>query len=171
MRKTCLRIIFAFGAMLPALAAHAAADAPRTIGWVEEARIFPGSMFIMAKLDTGALSTSINAHDIEEFERDGERWVRFRVVNRAGRSRALELPVVRDVVIKDYDGKKHERPIVLLGICIGDTFAETEVSLIDRTGFLYPLLVGRRYIADRFLIDAGRRRTVKPDCGDDPGNG
>jgi hypothetical protein len=153
-------------ALLLAMAGGAPASEPETIvGWVETARISPGRMQIIAKLDTGSLSSSINAHDITEFDRDGERWVRFTVVNRAGRARTLELPVVRDVVIKDHGGEKNERPVVMMGICIGDHYAETQVSLVDRSGFLYPLLIGRRYLKGTFLVDASRKYTVKPRCG------
>ncbi|MCO6441558.1 MAG: ATP-dependent zinc protease [Nitrococcus mobilis] len=31
------------------------------------------------KFDTGALTSSMYAEDIDEFEKDGERWVRFTV--------------------------------------------------------------------------------------------
>lgn len=147
-----------------AVAPCARADLPKRIGWVEMARIHPGNMLFATKLDTGAKSSSINAHDIEHFDRDGEKWVRFQVKNRKGRMMTLERPLVRDVIIKRHEGQKEERPVVMLGICIGRDYVETPVSLRDRTGFLYPLLAGRTFIAGNFAIDPRRKFTVDPEC-------
>ena len=119
-----------------------------------------------AKLDTGARSASINARNIEMFDRDGEPWVRFDVINKAGKAMALELPQYRDVTIKRHYGGKEERPVVLLDICIGKVRKVTPVSLSDRQGFLYPLLVGRRYLSGSFAVDARRKFTVEPECGE-----
>jgi hypothetical protein len=153
---------------LPALCccpiATAQADLPDRIGWVEMVRINPGKMLFVAKLDTGSKSASINAHNIEYFEKDGQPWVRFDVINRLKRSMTLELPQVRAVTIKEHEGEKNQRPVVMLGICMGKTYAETPVSLVDRTGFLYPLLVGRNYLGGQFAIDPARKFTASPMC-------
>ena len=172
--RTCLHAVqgmltAALLAMAAAAGASGSEDGPKIAGWVETARIRPGNMQIIAKLDTGSLSSSINAKNITEFDRDGERWVRFTVVNRAGRSQKLELPVLRDVVIKEHGGQREERPVVMLGICIGSHYAETQVSLVDRGGFLYPLLIGRRYLKRQFLIDASKKYTLEPRCNGEQG--
>ncbi len=38
-----------------------------------------GGEVLKAKMDTGALTASLSAKDIETFTRDGEDWVRFRL--------------------------------------------------------------------------------------------
>jgi hypothetical protein len=45
-----------------------------TVGWTEIVSIFPGGMKVKAKLDTGADNSSLNARNIDYFDRDGERW-------------------------------------------------------------------------------------------------
>lgn len=160
MKRLLLFVSLSCVAAIPA----ARADLPKRIGWVEMSRIHPGNMMFATKLDTGARSSSINAHDIEHFEKDGETWVRFQVKNRKGKMLTLERPLVRDVTIKRHGGKTEERPVVMLGICIGTTYVESEVSLRDRTGFLYPLLAGRTFMAGNFAIDPERKFTVDPEC-------
>jgi hypothetical protein len=155
-------ITLSIAAALCCIATPAAAT--QVVGWVERARIHPGDMVFLAKLDTGALSSSINARNIELFRKDGKTWVRFEVVNRRGESTKLELPRLRSVRIKNHLGKRHARPVVLLGICLGNSFHETQVSLVDRGSFLYPLLIGRRFLAHGFAVDSSVKFTTPPDC-------
>ncbi len=163
MKNILMRVLPAVCTLLSA-AVHG--DLPERVGWVEMVRINPGKMLFVAKLDTGSKSASINAHNIEYFEKDGQPWVRFDVVNRLKRTMTLELPQVRDVIIKEHAGKKKPRPVVMLGICMGKTYMETPVSLVDRTGFLYPLLVGRNYLGGHFAIDPAQKFTAKPTCNE-----
>jgi hypothetical protein len=56
----------------------------QVVGWLEEVKIYPGNLILKAKLDTGAKNCSLNAQNIVEFERDGEKWVRFEIVRHSG---------------------------------------------------------------------------------------
>ena len=161
MKNILMRVL---PAVFTLLTVAAQAELPERVGWVEMVRINPGKMLFVAKLDTGSKSASINAHNIEYFEKDGQPWVRFDVVNRLKRSMTLELPQVWEVIIKGHEGEKVPRPVVMLGICMGKTYTETLVSLVDRTGFLYPLLVGRNYLGGRFAVDPAQKFTAKPKC-------
>lgn len=136
----------------------------KDIGWVENVRIFPSELQFKAKMDTGAYNSSINAKNIEEFERDGETWVRFNVVNKNKFSTTLELPVVKEVTIKQHFGERQKRYAVMLGICLGKTYKETQVSLVDREGFLYAMLIGRNFLRGNFVIDPAEQYTSSPRC-------
>jgi hypothetical protein len=134
------------------------------VGFTETARLFPGDLPIRAKIDTGARTSSLNAEDIISFERDGRLWVRFHVTNRDNRTQMFERPVVRHVRIKDLTGPSLSRPVVMMGICVGDVFRVTEVNLSNRRGFNFPLLVGRRFMRQSIVVDPGRQFTRAPRC-------
>lgn len=134
------------------------------IGWIEKVRIYPGDIEFKAKMDTGALTSSINAKNITEFEKDGEEWVRFDIVNKKNISTTLELPLVREAKIKRHFGKTQKRHVVLLGICLGKLYKETQVNLVDRHGFLYAMLIGRSFLRKDFVIDPAEQFTSSPKC-------
>ena len=148
------------------MVAAAQASTPPVAGWVERALLFPGGVMIHAKLDTGAETTSINAADNEFFKRAGKRWVRFSLTNRRERTMTLERPVVRVATIRRFFGRRQERPVIELDICLGSVRKTVEVSLVDRTGLDYQLLIGRNFLAHDLLVDSGSTYRLPPVCPD-----
>lgn len=136
----------------------------RVAGWVERVSIFPGNLRIKAKLDTGARNSSLNANQIEEFERDGVTWVRFKLKNWKGRLVSFEARVIRMATIKQHGTKSATRPVIRLGICLGDVYKEVEVNLQDRSKFNYQMLIGRSYLRNSILVDASATFTFEPGC-------
>ncbi|UYG08674.1 ATP-dependent zinc protease [Halomonas sp. M4R1S46] len=149
----------------------AADDEPEVYGWVEKTTIEPWGVELKAKLDSGALTSSMQAEHIEEFERDGEEWVRFEI--------EVEDEATGEVVAKQFErevyrrliltgaGGKDRRPAVLLTICMGDTRYQEQFSLENRDDMNYPVLLGRRVIQDLGLLDVTRTFTHSPECDED----
>jgi hypothetical protein len=98
------------------------------------------------------------------FSRDGEQWVAFDVTAEDGRTVHFERKVVRISRIKRQGQDSDKRPTVMMEVCLGGVYGVTEVNLTDRTGFKYEFLVGRHFLADRFIVDAARMNVVAPDC-------
>ena len=161
-------IFFATIAGISATVAPAHADNHRTpivAGWVELVRINPGNLLVKAKLDTGARTSSMDAPHFEEFEKDGEKWVRFGFSTNERRSVMIERPVKRVARIRDLNGPDQIRNVIEIGICLGDTYAVTEVTLFDRTGFNYRLLLGRSFLKKAgIVVDPDATHITKPRC-------
>ena len=145
-------------------ASGASQDRHTVVGFTETVRLYPGDLLIRAKIDTGARTSSLHAEDILSFERNGRLWVKFHVTNRDNRTLTFERPVVRQVKIKSLGGPAVTRPVVMLGICVGDVFRVTEVNLSNRLGFNFQLLVGRRFMRQALVVDPGRQFTREPRC-------
>jgi hypothetical protein len=79
--------------------------------------------------------------------------VRFEVKNKSGDKLTLEKKVQRWVQIKRHGAELQKRPVILLGICLGYFYKEIEVNLVDRSDFNYPMLIGRSFMADSFIVD------------------
>jgi len=144
-------------------------DQKITAGIVEPIAVGASGIVLDAKIDTGADSCSLDARNIQTFERDGRSWVRFDVTGRDGQSDTLEAPVVRTVRIKRGVGSSPPRPVVRLPVCLGSLQREVEVNLADRRRYAYPALVGRNFLAGYVVVDSGHERLTRPDCAAPPG--
>ena len=133
-------------------------------GVIEPVAVGASGLVVDAKLDTGADTCSLSARDLEQFDRDGAKWVRFRVAAGEGQSATLEAPVVRTVRIRRENGASPARPVVRLPLCLAGIKREVEVSLTDRRRFAYPALIGRNFLAGYVVVDAARERITTPDC-------
>ena len=152
------------GALALALAQPLVAGELKIVGWIEKVRLYPGNFLVHAKLDSGAAYSSLDAHNLTEFQRDGRRWVRFDLTNRDGQEITMERPLLREATIKRHFLRSQKRPVVKLGVCLGNIYQETEVNLVDRSGFQYRMLIGRKFMEGAFAIDPAARYTVEPAC-------
>jgi hypothetical protein len=134
-----------------------------------------GGEVLKAKMDTGALTASLSAKDIETFTRDGEDWVRFRLATKDASNKVYEHKVARISKIKtrseeDEDDNEviapTKRPVVDLELCLGNVKRTVEVNLTDRSSFNYPLLIGAKALREfGAAVNPARRFTAdKPDC-------
>ena len=135
------------------------------VGAVEWAVIDLGNEQLIAKarMDTGAATSSLGATDIAEFERNGERWVRFKLTD----GRTISQKLERFVNIRQAASASNRRPVVKLGVKIGDIARIGEFTLADRRHLKYEILIGRNVLRDLMLVDVARLYVQ----GRKPGNG
>lgn len=139
----------------------------RIMGWVEQIHLLPMDLTVNAKLDTGALTSSLHADKISHFKRDGKDWVRFEYHTPHRKKHrgkdgvvdevfVLERPVVRTTLIKRHQLSSMQRTVITLPIRIGDQTYEPQFTLTSRSNFIYPVLLGRRFLRDTALVDASK---------------
>lgn len=139
-------------------------------GWVERVELLDGEFSMKAKLDTGALNSSLHALGIERFRRDGERYVRFTVMDpETGEPKELEKPLERNVRIVRHSGDYQRRPVVKMNVCLGPYERMVEVNLVDRGELIYPLLLGRTALEGAALVDAANTFQNYPACDGENG--
>ncbi|MEQ8516857.1 MAG: RimK/LysX family protein, partial [Chromatocurvus sp.] len=118
------------------------------VGRREQVWIEPLQMTLPARIDTGAETASLDARNIEEFERNGNAWVRFDIVHpENGEAINMEREVSRFVRILQSSADKPERRAVIeFGIVIGNIRQEAEFTLSDRSHLDFQVLVGRNIL-------------------------
>lgn len=134
------------------------------LGQTEWVYINKAKRNFQARIDTGATTSSLNAVDIQRFERDGKRWVRFNITHeKDGKPQIIEAPILRTVKIlqsNKTDGST-ERPVVKLQVRIGDIVQQSEFTLTNRTHLEYPVLIGRTFMKDVILVDISQKNIHK----------
>jgi hypothetical protein len=131
----------------------------RIYGWREDVLIEGMKEKLLAKLDTGALTSSIHAEKQELFERDGKKWVRFTVADMNGEKPLrvrMEAPLVRIARIKEPNAESVTREVVKLSFRIGDRKLRADFTLNNRNNMLAPVLLGRSTLKDLGWVDPAR---------------
>lgn len=130
------------------------------VGSVEKIRVYPSDLVMDARIDTGAETSSIDARDITEFERDGKNWVRFTLVDRKTNTpHVIERKVVRTVKIMQSSMEQgHEkRLVVTLKITIGNKKELSEFTITNREHMQFPILIGRNALQDVIMVDVSNQ--------------
>lgn len=113
-----------------------------------------------ARIDTGATTSSLNATNIVEFERDGKKWVRFNF-SKLNNSHIIEAKVARTILIRQANNSEPtRRPIIELPVQLGDIKTLTEFTLADRSHMTFPVLLGRTFLKDIVVVDVARTYTL-----------
>ena len=114
---------------------------------------------IKAKVDTGAATSALHALDIEPFRKGEAEWVRFTLqpIQRADTPRVrLEAALVESKRIRSSSGRLEERYTIRTAFAVAGVEAEIELTLTERAEMGFRMLLGRRALKERFLVDPGR---------------
>lgn len=158
----------------PVLAAGAKTADEAVLGFVEWIVLDNPSLRLKARLDTGASTASLHATGIEEFKRNGKRWVRFELPLDEHREMdgpefdaamlTFERRIKRTIRVKNKGAAPQRRHVVVMDFCINGKQHEAQFSLTDRGGFHYPALLGRRFMAGKILVDSADSFLARSEC-------
>jgi hypothetical protein len=114
---------------------------------------------IKAKIDTGARTSALHAFRVEPFTRDGQAWVRFGIHPIQGDVNTViecAAPIKDQRVVRDSGGHEEVRYVIDTQIVIGDNVITAEVTLTDRDGMTFRVLLGRTALRKRYVVHPGR---------------
>ncbi|MEM1403819.1 MAG: RimK/LysX family protein [Pseudomonadota bacterium] len=125
--------------------------------WVEDLQLA-----LPARIDTGAETASLDARNIEEFERDGDPWVRFDIPNpNSEEPITLERPRIRQALVIQASSEEPERrPVISLGIQLGEVRQLAEFTLSNRSHLDFQMLVGRNILRDVMIVDVSEDHLI-----------
>lgn len=131
---------------------------PVIIGRFEHVDVVGRLEDIPAKIDTGAYRSSIHVSSVSLLTKNNVEYLRFTLLDHPSfaRKRTLLTRSFREIEVTSSNGHKALRYEVLLKIRLGYKVFRTSFTLADRTHNVFPILVGRKAIRNRFLVDASR---------------
>lgn len=128
------------------------------VGEIENVRFDNLGMELRARMDTGAVTSSLHAENVRRFQRDGDNWVRFTIRDpETGEPVVLERPRSRRVRIVQAGAEDPStRPVVELRVTLGNSSQTAEFTLADRSALEFPVLIGRNILRDLMVVDVSK---------------
>ncbi len=114
---------------------------------------------IKVKVDTGARSSALHAHNLRMVQRGGEEYALFEVrplQRKSTPSYEVEAVVVDRRKVTSSGGHQEIRPVIVVDIEIMGNRWPIEVTLTKRDSMGFRMLLGRQAIRRRFVVDPGR---------------
>ncbi|MFO6466035.1 ATP-dependent zinc protease [Jannaschia sp. KMU-145] len=133
------------------------------VGWMERVSLPALDLTdIKAKIDTGARTSALHADMMEEFERDGVPWLRFRIRHNGARSQRIhEHPVLDRRAVKNTSGIPEDRHVIRTPLLIAGHRWLIDLSLTDRSRMRSPMIVGRTALSAHNVAVHTRRTRLR----------
>lgn len=130
------------------------------IGW-KEWLVLPdlGIPALKAKIDTGARTSALHTFSLEEFTRQGQRRVRFGIHPLRKQEKVelfCEAPVFDRRLVKDSGGHSEMRYVIETTVILGTLQWPIQITLTNRDGMMFRMLLGRTALRQRFVVDPGQ---------------
>lgn len=130
------------------------------IGWREWVNLPElGIQKIKAKVDTGARTSALHAFSLEPFTENGKDRIRFQI-HPIQHNNEITITCEADVIDKrfvtDSGGHKEERYVIETPITMAGQTWPIEITLTERETMLFRMLLGRRAIRKRFIVNPAR---------------
>lgn len=123
-----------------------------------------GLFNIQAKIDTGAYGCSLHCHEIEIEENGNEQTLKFKLLDPTHpeyQDKFNYITEFSDKIVKNSGGVIEHRYTIITEIIIFDQTFKVEFSLTDRANMKYPILLGRKFLKKRFIVDVSLKNVSK----------
>lgn len=134
----------------------------RVVGNKEIISILDLELFDLdAKIDTGADSNALHCDDIFI---DEENFVHFKLLDKVHPSyngKKMKMPLHELRRIKSSNGQVQERASIKVKVKFFGKEYKTVISLTNRADMKFPMLIGRKFLANKFLVDVSKEYLSK----------
>jgi hypothetical protein len=116
---------------------------------------------LTAKVDTGAYTTALHCHDVRE--ENGRLFLKLldpAHVGYTGKEISFNDFTKKD--IKNSFGETESRYIIKTVIRLGRKRIKSVISLTDRGTMRYPVLIGRKLLKNRYIVDVALLNNIPP---------
>ena len=142
-----------------------ASAAPVAIGWVEAAALPEWKVRrIRAKMDTGARTSALDVPHYHLVDTDQGTLVELHLaLSRHQRTKVkrVRTPLLRMVMVQTSCGTRERRPVVETVLRLGPVLKRIRLTITNRAGMRYRLILGRSALDGDFVVDVSRKHLLK----------
>ena len=131
----------------------------KTIGWKEVVDLPDlGIHDVPAKVDTGARTSVLHCSHIQPIKKGSRQFVEFRPLDDHSQpaTDTYVLPFHSERKIRNSFGQEENRYIINTTVSLFGELHPIEISLRDRSGMEFPMLLGRTFLRKKFMVDVSR---------------
>lgn len=143
------------------------ADTPLLIGWKEYADLPDlGIQRVKVKVDSGARTSTLHIRacrvlevlpdGTEQVELTLDPWRRY-----PERTVTVRARVLRYTQVTDSGGHRELRPVIETELVLGPVRKRILVTLTDRSGMLFRMILGRKALEWDFHVDVSRKYLLR----------
>lgn len=109
---------------------------------------------VMARVDTGAATSSIHCSRVKVVEKEGKAMLSFYLdVKKGAPKQVFSVTDFKERTVRNSFGHTEKRYIIKTAIVVAGRKIRTEFSLADRRKMSFSVLLGRRLLKKRFIVD------------------
>ncbi len=135
----------------------------KIIGRREKISILDLELFNLdAKVDTGADSNALHCDNIV-IEDDIVHFCLHDEVHESYHGKRMSVPLYKIKKVKSSNGEIQLRPSIKVSVYFFGEKYTSVISLTNRADMKFPMLIGRRFLKDRFIVDVSEENLSKKD--------
>lgn len=136
----------------------------QTIGRIEKVNLVDlGFLDLDSKIDSGASTSALHAQNIKKVKIDDKYYIIFRMLDKSHPSyedNDIKLPLYRIKRVKSSNGFTQKRYSIQTRMKIGKKIYRIEFTLTDRKDMRYPILLGTKFLKNKYLIDVSKKYII-----------
>lgn len=140
---------------------------PLRIGWKEYLDLPEmGIVRLKAKIDTGARTSALHVDSLTVVETlpDGTEIAEVEIGidrRRPERRVAARVVILGRLRVKDSGGHPELRPYIETELALGPVRKRIRLTLTDRSGMLFRMILARKALEGEFLVDTSRKYLLR----------
>ena len=113
-----------------------------------------------AKVDTGADSNALHCDNIV-IEDNMVHFCLLDEVHESYHGKRMSMPLYKVKKVKSSNGEIQLRPSIKVSVEFFGKKYKSIISLTNRADMKFPMLIGRRFLKDRFIVDVSEENLSK----------
>ncbi len=114
---------------------------------------------VEAKIDTGAYSSAIHYQKVK-VRRVGEQRQLVVIFQMGGRRKTKIFKRFTRVTVRSSNGEASRRYMIRTRVQLNGHVVKTQFTLFDRSDMKFQVLLGRKFLRGRFVVDVSQRNLL-----------